>query len=372
VLQSLNQVNLTLSELHEFRLSIVRNEQWSAVSVTDVHIEGLEGIGLLIRRSSLLWADFETLRERVARQTLNNARTTKKYFVDHFISSTPITQQEQEVAFQTSSLRLGPILPFDSMMYSMTMEDRMLIAEATSILNFNVQDFTVQQRQNRREDTRREYPLQSLRIGLISYDFNDHPTTHLIEGIFRWIQSFRAGCTSLNSSTTCWYGLISLFVYAYGADDQSYYRRMLVKEADFFFDVAMLSHSDLFDKIHNRDSIDILFDMQLHTLGNRMELSSLRPAPVMVNYLVFPGTSGAKCFDYIIADSVVLPVEAVRHYSERVVYLPPTYQISFYNDEHLQLWNVADDALGQSTLSSKPQMSAMQHRVQQHKMMLRR
>ncbi|MCK7495385.1 MAG: tetratricopeptide repeat protein [Comamonadaceae bacterium] len=51
-----------------------------------------------------------------------------------------------------------------------------------------------------------------------------------------------------------------------------------------------------------------------------------RPAPVQVNYLGFPGTLGAPCFDYIVADCHVIPPEDAGHYVECVVRLPGSYQ----------------------------------------------
>ncbi|CAM9779986.1 unnamed protein product, partial [Choristocarpus tenellus] len=49
-----------------------------------------------------------------------------------------------------------------------------------------------------------------------------------------------------------------------------------------------------------------------------------------VNYLVFPGTSGAPYMDYIIADRHVTPPEHASQYTERLVLLPQTYQVNFY------------------------------------------
>jgi predicted O-linked N-acetylglucosamine transferase (SPINDLY family) len=51
----------------------------------------------------------------------------------------------------------------------------------------------------------------------------------------------------------------------------------------------------------------------------------LRPAPVQVNFFC-PGTSGTDYLDYIISDRVVIPEDHHVHYSEKVVYLPDTFQ----------------------------------------------
>jgi predicted O-linked N-acetylglucosamine transferase (SPINDLY family) len=45
-----------------------------------------------------------------------------------------------------------------------------------------------------------------------------------------------------------------------------------------------------------------------------------------VNFLGFPGTSGADHIDYILADRMIIPESERRFYAEQVVYLPDTYQ----------------------------------------------
>lgn len=36
--------------------------------------------------------------------------------------------------------------------------------------------------------------------------------------------------------------------------------------------------------------------------------------------------------EYIFCDKIVIPAEHALFYSEKVVYIPPTYQISYYNE----------------------------------------
>jgi len=72
--------------------------------------------------------------------------------------------------------------------------------------------------------------------------------------------------------------------------------------------------------------IDIAVDLMGPTLHSRPEIFALRPCPVQVNYLGYPGTTGAGFHDYIIADPYVMPPGMERHYAEKVVRLPDTFQ----------------------------------------------
>jgi predicted O-linked N-acetylglucosamine transferase (SPINDLY family) len=57
-----------------------------------------------------------------------------------------------------------------------------------------------------------------------------------------------------------------------------------------------------------------------------MGIVAAQPAPIQVNYLGYPGTMGAPFMDYIIADRVVVPDSNRAYYSEKIIYLPHTYQ----------------------------------------------
>ncbi|HKF98051.1 MAG TPA: tetratricopeptide repeat protein, partial [Steroidobacteraceae bacterium] len=76
----------------------------------------------------------------------------------------------------------------------------------------------------------------------------------------------------------------------------------------------------------SRLEVDIAVDLMGYTGGAKPELLALRPAPIQVNWLGFPGTMGAPFIDYIIADEFVLPREQAVHYDEKAVWLPDCFQ----------------------------------------------
>jgi predicted double-glycine peptidase len=72
------------------------------------------------------------------------------------------------------------------------------------------------------------------------------------------------------------------------------------------------------------DGIDILIDLAGHTLGNRMRLFTLKPAPVQVSWIGYPYTTGLPAIDYVLMDEVVVPAGDERWFVEHVVRLPDT------------------------------------------------
>jgi protein O-GlcNAc transferase len=71
-----------------------------------------------------------------------------------------------------------------------------------------------------------------------------------------------------------------------------------------------------------------------YTKGARNEIFSLRPAPIQVMWLGYPGTSGAPFMDYIITDAVTSPIEMADQYSEKLAYMPDT----FFVGDHKQMF----------------------------------
>lgn len=154
-----------------------------------------------------------------------------------------------------------------------------------------------------------------LRIGYVSSDFRDHATAQLMRGLF-----------GLHDRDH-----FEVFAYSFGADDGSNHRRGIAADCDHFIDIAAASSWESAERIA-ADGIHILVDLKGYTREIRPQLFALRPAPVQVNWLGFPGTTGATYMDYIITDAVVTPPEVAAHFSETPVFLPDSYQVN----DHLQ------------------------------------
>src|SRR5581483_2679262 len=73
------------------------------------------------------------------------------------------------------------------------------------------------------------------------------------------------------------------------------------------------------------DRIDILFDLGLHTAGNRLLIFPEKPAPIQVTYLGYCRTTGLEAMDCRISDWHIDPAEAdLTCYTEQTLRLPRT------------------------------------------------
>ena len=153
------------------------------------------------------------------------------------------------------------------------------------------------------------YRHDRIRLAYVSADFFDHAVANLIGGVFE--QHDRARFETIAVS--------------FSPDDGSQIRQRIAATSDRFIDVSEQSEAEIAALLRQLE-IDIAIDLKALTHHHRCGIFALRPAPVQVNYLGYPGTMGADYIDYILADETVIPPEHRPHYSEAVVYLPDTYQ----------------------------------------------
>jgi predicted O-linked N-acetylglucosamine transferase (SPINDLY family) len=119
--------------------------------------------------------------------------------------------------------------------------------------------------------------------------------------------------------------MFEIFAFDNGWDDGSKYRQRITRAFNNLFDISRLSDLDA-AKLIQENEIDILINLNGFFGLGRQEIFSYRPAPIQVNYLGFPGTMGADYIDYIIADKTLIPLDAQSSYTEKVAYLPNSYQ----------------------------------------------
>ena len=98
-----------------------------------------------------------------------------------------------------------------------------------------------------------------------------------------------------------------------------------MKSVDRFVDVRTQEDAKIAELVREME-IDIAVDLMGFTWGSRTSIFARRPAPIQVNYLGYLGTMGAPYIDYIIADRIFIPADRHEFYSEKVVYLPNSFQ----------------------------------------------
>jgi len=118
---------------------------------------------------------------------------------------------------------------------------------------------------------------------------------------------------------------VETFAVSTGADDGSLLRRRIAAGCDHFIDLEGVQNAAIAARISVL-GIHILVDLNGHSLGGRSGVLALRPAPLQVNYLGFPGTMGCEFVDYVIADEFVVPPDRARYFSEKIIYLPDCFQ----------------------------------------------
>lgn len=149
------------------------------------------------------------------------------------------------------------------------------------------------------------------RVGFLSNGFGAHPTGLLTVALFEALHAMAA---------------MDMHLFALNRDDGGLIRQRL-QAATQLHDVSALAHAQVALRIRNA-GIDILFDLRGWGGGGAPEVLAMRPAPVQVNWLAYPGTTGAPWIDYVLADGFVLPEPLAQHYSERIVRLPRCFQPS--------------------------------------------
>jgi len=146
-----------------------------------------------------------------------------------------------------------------------------------------------------------------VRIGYVSPDFRVHPVgllSRLIYGLHDR-EHFEVYAYSLHRPDK--------------SDDNVYMH--ITQTCDVFRDVSALSYIEAAEKIH-ADRIDILVDLAGYTTYACPDIFALRPAPIQLSYLGYPGTTGADFMDYAIVDQTIAQKENRADWSEQLIRLP--------------------------------------------------
>jgi predicted O-linked N-acetylglucosamine transferase (SPINDLY family) len=159
-----------------------------------------------------------------------------------------------------------------------------------------------------RQEPRRPGPI---RVGYVCGEFRTHAVLYLLAGLFEAHDRDKFEITAFDN----------------GGGDGGALRARFEKAVDRIIDITRLSDSEAAARIA-AEEIDILVDLNGYSGGQRLGVFARRPGRVQVSYLAYPGTLGAPWMDYILADKIVIPETQARDYSEKIAWLPHSYQIN--------------------------------------------
>ena len=144
-----------------------------------------------------------------------------------------------------------------------------------------------------------------LRIGYLSSDLREHAIGFL---------------------TAEMYGLhdrekVEVFAYYCGPELTDSTMDRIKASVDHWIDLSCMNDEVAARRIAD-DKIQILVDINGYTNSARSKVLAMRPAPIIVNWLGFPGTMGTPYHNYIVADGYIIPPGSERYYTEKVLRLP--------------------------------------------------
>lgn len=148
-------------------------------------------------------------------------------------------------------------------------------------------------------------PDRKLRIGFVSGDLRKHPVANFL--LPTWNALDREKFELVAYST--------LFM-----NEDSVYRHFR-DTATLWRQVDALSDIELANVIAG-DEIDILFDLSGHTAYNRLPAFALRPAPIQLTWIGYPGTTGISQMDYILLPTTLTQSQVLRdQLTEKIMFV---------------------------------------------------
>ena len=155
---------------------------------------------------------------------------------------------------------------------------------------------------------------RKIRIGFVSPDFNRHPVGYFVVGLLRYLDKSQ----------------FQSFCYSNGDADQL--TEQIRAATDSWQNVAGLTDQDLATQIMS-DAVDILVDLSGHSAKNRLLMFARKPAPVLVSWAGYVGTTGLGAMDYLVSDQYSTPEAEEPFYQEKIIrmpegwlsYTPPSY-----------------------------------------------
>lgn len=143
-----------------------------------------------------------------------------------------------------------------------------------------------------------------LRVGYLSSDLREHAVGHLMLDVL-----------GLHDRAK-----VEVFAYYFGPPASDPMHLRFKDSADHWVDLS--ADDEAAARQIAADGIHILVDLNGYTREGRLKVVAQRPAPVIVNWLGFPGTMASPYHHFIVADDTIVPADHARYYTEEVLRLP--------------------------------------------------
>jgi FkbM family methyltransferase len=144
-----------------------------------------------------------------------------------------------------------------------------------------------------------------LKIGYLSSDLREHAIGFLTSEMYELHDRAK----------------VEVYLYYCGIPADDGIKARIKATGDHWLDLGPFTDEEAAQRIVD-DEIDILIDVNGYTNGARQKMLSMRPAPIIVNWLGYPGSLGSPFHNYVIADPFIVPKESEIYYAEKVVHLP--------------------------------------------------
>ena len=153
--------------------------------------------------------------------------------------------------------------------------------------------------------------IKKIKLGYYSHDFYNHATAFLMAEFFELHNKER----------------FEIVAFSFSPNMHDEMQQRLVNAFDQFIDVNAMTDQQVAE-LSREMGIDIAIDLKGYTTNCRTGIFSYRAAPIQVNYLGYPASMGADYMDYLIADHIIIPKENQPFFTEKIAYLPNSYQVN--------------------------------------------
>jgi len=146
-----------------------------------------------------------------------------------------------------------------------------------------------------------------IRVGYVSADFREHSVAYFILPVFKHHN----------------HNQFKIFLYA-NITRIDHMTEKIRQHCHVFRNIRGMSTKSA-AKLIFEDQLDILVDLSGHMIHNRLDIFAMKPAPVQITYLGYPGTTGLKTMDYRLTDTIADPVNNAFYYTEQLIRINPPF-----------------------------------------------